>query len=263
MDLGLDGRRALVCGASKGLGFAVAEALVREGAEVILNSRSETSLRSAAERIETRDGRRPRWFAADLTQSDQREQLYRRCVEAMGGVDVLLINAGGPPAGLFESHTQESWRLAIELALGSATHLCALALPEMKERRFGRIAQIVSIAGLEVVDGLILSNASRPAVIGFAKALAREVGAYNILVNSICPGVFLTDRIHEVTEQQARQLEITQQQALASLAGDIPVGRVGNPSELGDLAAFLLSPRNTYITGAAIPIDGGKMRRLA
>ena len=151
MDLGLEGRRALVCGASKGLGFAVAEALVREGAQVIVNSRNEGSLRSAAEQLETRTGKRAGWLAADLTQPDQREQLFARSVEAMGGVDLLLINAGGPPPGPFESHTQQSWRLAIELALGCATHLCALALPAMKDRRFGRIAQIGYVNGYFVL----------------------------------------------------------------------------------------------------------------
>lgn len=142
------------------------------------------------------------------------------------------------------------------------THLCALALPGMKERRFGRIAQIVSIAGLEVLDGLILSNASRPAVLGFAKALSREVASSGILVNSICPGIFLTDRVRDLAAQQAGQLGITPEAALAQLASDIPVGRPGDPKEVGDLAAYLLSPRNTYLTGAAIPIDGARTRRL-
>ena len=153
-------------------------------------------------------------------------------------------------------------QLAVDLALGSATHLCALVLPEMKERGFGRICQIVSIAGLEAIDGLILSNASRPAVLGFAKALAREVGAHGVLVNSICPGVYMTDRMRELAQERSRTRGITVEEYLSEFSSDIPVGRPGDPREVGDLAAFLLSPRNTYITGAAVPIDGGKTRRL-
>ena len=132
----------------------------------------------------------------------------------------------------------------------------------MQQQGFGRIGQIVSIAGLEVVDGLILSNASRPAVLGFAKALAREVGSDGILVNSICPGIYMTDRMQELARERSQRRGITIEEYLDEFSSDIPVGRPGNPSEVGDLAAFLCSPRNTYITGAAIPIDGGKTRRL-
>lgn len=262
MDLGLKGRRTLVCGASKGLGYAVAEALLREGSQVMINGRSEESLRAAAERLEASTGQLPSRCAADLTKSEDRERVYRTAVQSLGGLDAMLVNAGGPPAGPFASHGPDHWQLAIELALGSMTHLCALALPAMQQQGFGRIVQIVSIAGLEVVDGLILSNASRPAVLGFAKALAREVAADGVLVNSICPGIFLTDRIRELAAHQAKQRSVTEEQALSAIAADIPLGRPGDPRELGDLAAFLLSPRNTYLTGASIPIDGGKMRRL-
>jgi 3-oxoacyl-[acyl-carrier protein] reductase len=239
MDLRLKAKRALACGASKGLGYAVAEALLREGAEVMLNGRKDDSLRAAADRLEASTGRRPVWCVADLTQAQDRQRLYRHTLDAFGGLDLMLVNA-----------------------LGSMTHLCALALPEMRKQRFGRIVQIVSIAGLEVLEGLILSNASRPAVLGFAKALSHEVAPDNVLVNSICPGIFLTDRIRELATQRAAMRTVSEEQALTSMTADIPVGRAGDPAELGDLAAFLLSPRNTYITGAAIPIDGGKTRRL-
>jgi len=251
-----------VCGASRGLGHAAAEALLAEGAEVFIHSRNEAGLRDAADRLTAATGRRPAWHAADLTKPEEREELFLAAQSSLGSVELMLVNAGGPPSGPFESHSLEHWDLAIQLALGSMTHLCALALPGMKQRGFGRIAQIVSIAGLEVVDGLILSNASRPAVLGFAKALAREVAPSGILVNSICPGIFLTDRVRDLAAQQSMQLGITPEAALAKLASDIPLGRPGDPKEVGDLAAFLLSPRNTYMTGAAIPIDGARTRRL-
>lgn len=262
MDLGLQGRKALVCGASRGLGYAVAEALLNEGAEVFIQSRNEAGLREASERLGASTGHRPAWHAADLTIPQEREATFRAAESSLGTVELMLVNAGGPPSGPFESHTLENWDLAIQLALGSMTHLCSLALPAMKQRGFGRIAQIVSIAGLEVVDGLILSNASRPAVLGFAKALAREVASAGILVNSICPGIFLTDRVRDLAAQQSKLQGITPEAALAKLASDIPLGRPGDPKEVGDLAAFLLSPRNSYMTGAAIPIDGARTRRL-
>jgi len=262
MDLMLGGKRALVGGASKGLGYAVARSLLREGAKVVIAARGEDALVAARDRLRDETGEAPIAVRADLTVSAERERLVERSIAELGGVDLLLSNAGGPPPGPFLSHGLDHWQLAVDLALGSMTHLCALVLPGMQERGFGRICQIVSIAGLEVVDGLILSNASRPAVLGFAKALAREVGPHGVLVNSICPGIFMTDRMQELAKERSKMRGITIEQYLAEFAGDIPLGRPGDPNEVGELAAFLLSPRNTYITGAAIPIDGGKTRRL-
>jgi len=262
MDLGLEGKRAIVCGASRGLGYAVARSLLREGARVSIAARGRDGLEEAAASLERETGSRPHVVVADLVVSAERERIVRESRAALGGVDVLVLNAGGPPPGPFESHGTENWHLAMELALVSAAHLAQMTIPEMRERRFGRIGQIVSIAGLEAVDGLILSNASRPAALGFAKALAREVAGDGVLVNSVCPGVFLTDRIRALAEERARTRGITKDEFLAEFCGDIPLGRPGDPAEVGDLLAFLCSPRNTYVTGAAIPIDGGKTRRL-
>lgn len=262
MELGLENKKAIVGGSSKGLGFAVARALLIEGAEVAIAARNADSLGKAAERLEEETGRRPLALPADLTRPEDRERLVEEASMQFGGVDILVCNAGGPPPGPFLDHGLENWQLAIDLALGASAHLCALVIPGMKEQGFGRIVQIVSIAGLEVVDGLILSNASRPAVLGFGKALAREMAEFGVLVNSICPGVFMTDRMSELASERAKTRGITAEQYLDEFSGDIPVGRPGNPRELGDLAAFLCSPRNSYITGAAIPIDGGKTRRL-
>ncbi|MDD5307199.1 MAG: SDR family oxidoreductase [Deltaproteobacteria bacterium] len=262
MDLGLEGRRALVCAASKGLGLATARSLLAEGAVAVIAARGKKALDEAASTLEAETGKRPFTVPADLTISSEREALFAQAERLMGGVDILVANAGGPPSGPFESHGPEAWKLAIDLALGSVTHLCALALPGMKARAFGRIVQLVSIAGVEAVDGLILSNASRPAALGFAKALAREVAPHGVLVNSICPGVFLTDRIRDLAVEQAKHKGVTPEAWLAGFAGDIPLGRPGRPEAVGDLAAFLASPRNSYVTGAAVVIDGGKTRRL-
>jgi 3-oxoacyl-[acyl-carrier protein] reductase len=262
MDLGLKGRTALVGGASRGLGRAAARALLLEGAEVMLCARGEPALAGTAAELANETGKQPWHCAADLTRPEDRERLVRSAVEKLGSVEILVANAGGPPSGPFESHPPQNWTLALELSIGAFSHLAALVLPGMKARRFGRIVQIVSIAGLEALDGLILSNAFRPAVLGFGKALAREVAAHDVLVNSVCPGIFLTDRVRELVQQQARQKGIPEEQALLGFTADIPLGRPGRPEELGDLVAFLCSPRNTYLTGAAIVIDGGKTRRL-
>ncbi|MCU0662411.1 MAG: SDR family oxidoreductase [Myxococcota bacterium] len=262
MKLGLEGKRAVVGGASRGLGFAVAEALLAEGAQVVIAARDEDNLELAARLLEARTGFPPIPIAADLTSVDSRQGLVERTMEQLGGIDILIANAGGPPPGPFLSHGLENWQLAIDLALGSVTHLCRLVIPSMMAQGFGRIVQIVSIAGLEAIDGLILSNASRPAVLGFAKALAREMASHNILVNSICPGVFMTDRMTQLAKERATTRGIKVEEYLDEFSSDIPLGRPGNPREVGDLAVFLASPRNSYITGAAIPIDGGKTRRL-
>ncbi|MBW2699510.1 MAG: SDR family oxidoreductase [Deltaproteobacteria bacterium] len=262
MDLKLEGQKALVCGASRGLGFACAQALLTEGADCCIASSSEEHIREAADRLAEVTGRLPTWAVADLTQAGDREALFRKAEQSLGQIDILLANAGGPPPGPFESHPAEHWQLAIDLALGMVTHLCGLVLPGMRKRQHGRIVQIVSIAGLEAIDGLILSNASRPAVLGFAHALAREVGNDGVLVNSICPGIFLTDRIRELGRERSKRQGISLEQYLDNLGGDIPLGRPGDPKEVGDLASFLASPRNSYMTGAALVIDGGKTRRL-
>jgi 3-oxoacyl-[acyl-carrier protein] reductase len=262
MDLGLEGKRAIVCGASRGLGYAAARSMLREGARVAIVARGAAALEGAAAQLERETGARPHVVAADLVVAADRERIVREARALLGGVDALVLNAGGPPPGPFESHGIDNWHLALELALVSAAHLAAMIVPEMRERRFGRIGQIVSIAGLEAVDGLILSNASRPAALGFAKALAREVAGDGVLVNSVCPGVFLTDRIRALAAERARTRGISEDEFLVEFCGDIPLGRPGDPAEVGDLLAFLCSPRNTYITGAAIPIDGGKTRRL-
>lgn len=262
MDLGLRGKRALVCGASRGLGLAAARALSGEGAAVVIAARGADALEEARAGLAAETGAAVHAVPADLVVAGDRERLVDAARAALGGIDILVLNAGGPPTGPFESHGMDGWRLAVDLALGSAVHLASLVVPGMRARKFGRIGQIVSIAGLEAIDGLILSNASRPAALGFAKALAREVAPDGVLVNSVCPGVFLTDRIRDLAAERAAARGITPGEFVAEFCADIPLGRPGDPREVGELLAFLCSPRNTYVTGAAVPIDGGKTRRL-
>jgi len=263
MDLGLSGQRAIVCGSSRGLGRAVAAELLREGAEVVVVARGLDELTRSARSLQQETGRRPWPVSADVTRAEDRERLVAAAEAHLGGVDILVANAGGPPPGPFVSHDLDRFRLALDLAVISFADLVARVVPGMRERGHGRIAQIVSVAGLETIDGLVLSNTSRPAALGLAKALSRELGPDGVLVNSVCPGIFLTDRIRELVTERARTTGLTQEACLAQLAGDIPLGRTGEPREIGDVVAFLVSPRNTYVTGATIVVDGGRTRRLS
>jgi 3-oxoacyl-[acyl-carrier protein] reductase len=257
MDLGIEGKTALVCASSKGLGRACARSLAREGARVAMTARTPGPLEEAAAEIGALA------VPADLSIEQDRVDLVRRVVEELGPVEILVNNAGGPPAGRFEAHDVAAWRDAMELNLVSAVHLTGLVLPAMLEAGSGRIVNIVSIAGIEAVDDLILSNASRPAVLGWTRALAREIAASGCGVAAVCPGLFLTDRVRQIVKVRAEQSGTSEEEALSSWASTIPTGRLGRPGELGDLVAFLASPRAAYINGAALSIDGGLVRRLS
>jgi len=257
MDLGIGGKTALVCASSKGLGRACARALAREGARVAMTARTAGPLEEEAAEIGALA------VPADLSREEDRGSLVRRVVDELGPVEILVNNAGGPPAGRFEAHDVGAWRAAMELNLVSAVHLTGLVLPAMIEAGSGRIVNIVSIAGIEAVDDLILSNASRPAVLGWTRALAREIAGSGCGVAAVCPGLFLTDRVRQIVRVRAEQSGKSEEEALSSWASTIPSGRLGRPEELGDLVAFLASPRAAYINGAALSIDGGLVRRLS
>jgi len=263
MDLHLKDRRALVTASSRGLGRAVAGALLAEGARVVLCGRDEKRLEEAAAVLEKETGTRPFGVRADVSRADDRARLVEEAETLLdGSLEILVTNAGGPLPGPFSAHTLETWEDAVRLTLMSTVDLVRLALPSMRKNRFGRIVQLVSIAGLEAVDGLVLSNALRPGVLGFGRALAREVASDNVLINAICPGMFLTDRVRDLAEERGRTTGQGAANYLSGLQTGIPLGRMGDPGEVGDLAAFLASPRNTYITGSSFVIDGGLMRRL-
>jgi len=257
-DTGFAGRVALVTGGTGGIGGAVAIALAQRGARVVAADIG-VPAQAAVDGFPDADCTD---VHLDVTSKSEVTALVARMLAAFGRIDLLVNVAGVVSRGSAADLGEDEWDRVMRINL-KGTFLCSQAvMPAMKAQRFGRIAQIVSIAGLEVVDNLILSNASRPAVLGFAKALAREVAADNILVNSICPGIFMTDRMEQLATARCKERGITREQYLAEFAGGIPAGRTGDPREVGDLAAFLCSPRNTYITGAAIPIDGGKTLRL-
>jgi 3-oxoacyl-[acyl-carrier protein] reductase len=262
MDLGLRGRVALVAGASRGLGRAVADELAAEGAELCICSRDEVGIEAAAATIAAASARQVLGVAADVSRPADVEGLVAACVREFGRVDILVTNAGGPPPGTFETHTPERWHETYALTLASVLNLVRAVLPGMKERRWGRIISINSIAAKQPVDNLILSNTLRAAITGFARTLANEVAQSRITVNTILPGYTRTERVVDLAESLAQKSGVTAADIRAGWEREIPMGRLGEPRELGALAAFLASERASYITAQSIAVDGGWIRSL-
>ena len=262
MDLGLSGRGAVVAAASQGLGYAIAHELAAEGARVVICARGEERLRRAAERIAGATGARVLPVVADVSRPADVERLAAAAREALGQVDVVVTNSGGPSPGTFEATKPEAWQAAFEIVLMSAVGLIRAFLPEMKERRFGRVLNVTSITVKQPVDNLLLSNALRAAVTGMARTLATEVAPFGITVNNLLPGYTRTERLDELaTAAQARD-GTAPADFFARLEREIPARRLGDPRELAALAAFLASERAAYVTGQSIAVDGGWIRGL-
>ncbi len=273
MDLGLTGRRALVCGSSSGLGHAIALELAREGASVVLASRSRERLeRARADIIRACSGgdahgaagveARVAVAVADLSERAGRRALFDEARAAFGGVDILVTNSGGPPAGPLEAHDLDSWRKAYEGLLESVIELAGLVLPDMKARGWGRIVNVTSISVKQPVDGLIVSNTLRAGVTGFARTVANEVAPFGITVNNVLPGYTRTDRLGELAAAGAARSGKSPEEIFAAWEAQTPAGRLGEPHELAALAAFLCSERAGYITGQSVAVDGGWIRSL-
>jgi 3-oxoacyl-[acyl-carrier protein] reductase len=244
VDLGLSNKRALVTGASRGLGKAIAAALAAEGAKVAVCARDTARLEAAAKEIGAIG------LAADLSQPGAANAVLRQAGEKLGGVDILAVNTGGPAAGGFADISDDAWRKAFEGLWISAVDLIRGALPGMRQRRWGRIMIVTSISAKEPLQNLMISNALRPGLHGLVNALSREVAGDGVTVNAIMPGYTLTERI--------RELGVDEKQA----AAQIPAGRMGRPEEFGALAAFLASAQAGYICGQAIACDGGFLRAI-
>ena len=262
MDLGIHGRVALVCGASSGLGKAVATALSREGVKVAVCARTAEKLEKAAEEIRRATGGEVFTVAADVSKPAEVKTLVATTVAHFGKLEILVCNAGGPPFGQFLDQPEDAWLKAVELNLLSTVHLCREAVPHMQAAGWGRIINIASFAAKQPHEGLILSNTARAGVLGFAKSLANELAASKILVNTVCPGAFETERHIALTQKRAAAEGITVEEANRKRTKEIPLGRFGKPEEFADLVAFLASERAAYITGTAIQIDGGVVRSL-
>ena len=262
MDLGLAGRVALVAASSRGLGRAVAEELAAEGTKLILCARSPGPLDDAAQEIVDRHDVDVVAVAADLSDPAGVGDVVQAGLARFGQIDVLVTNTGGPPAGPFESHTPEAWSQAVRQNLDSVLNLTRAVLPGMRERRWGRIVNVTSIAVKQPVDGLILSNSVRAAVTGFAKTLANEVAADGVTVNNVLPGYTRTERLDELAGKISEAKGITNEEAFAAWEASTPMGRIGEPPEFGAVVAFLCSERASYVTGVSIQVDGGAVKGL-
>jgi 3-oxoacyl-[acyl-carrier protein] reductase len=263
MDLGLQGKVALVAASSRGLGRAVAEELAAEGAHLLMCARGADALREAADAVRAASpGVRVLDVAADLSDPADVSRVTDVALRELGRVDVLVTNTGGPPAGPFESHSAEAWQAAVRANLHSVVNLVRAVLPGMKERRWGRIVNVTSIAVKQPVDNLILSNSVRAAVTGFARTLANEVASFGITVNSVMPGYTATQRVDELAARNASLRGTTAADERAVWEHQIPMARLGDPREFAAMVAFLASERASYTTGASIPVDGGWIRAL-
>ncbi len=247
VDLGLKGRVALVTGASQGIGQAIAEALAREGARVAVASRSQGRVKEAAAAIEGDVSP----FVADATDLDRLAELPGEVEAALGPIDVLVTNTGGPPLGTSLMHDLEDWQVAYRSLVLAPRVLAGAIVPGMQERGWGRVVNVGSSSTREPIAGLNLSNSHRMAAVGFLKTLSREVAADGITVNTIATGRFATERLTSIYGSM--------EAAEAAAQRDVPAGRLGRPGEYGDLVAFLCSDRAAYITGTTIPIDGGAL----
>ena len=262
MDLGIKGKVSFVAAASKGLGRAVAEELAAEGASLVICARNAKTLNLVSKQIADTSGAIVLPVVADVSNAEDVARAVQAGIKKFGRIDILVTNAGGPPAGRFESLSREMWENATRLTLNSVLELTRAVLPGMKERSWGRILNITSIAVKQPVDNLMLSNSLRAAVTGFARTLANEVATDGITVNNILPGYTRTERVEELAHAAAEREGISTAEASARWENEIPMRRLGEPREFAALAAFLVSERASYITGTSIAVDGGWIRSL-
>jgi 3-oxoacyl-[acyl-carrier protein] reductase len=259
VDLGLQGKAALVAASSKGLGKASALALAREGARVTICSRTEAELESAAAEIRGQTGAEVLAVPADLASADGIRAVVAATAERFGGVDILVNNSGGPARGKFADFTDADWQQAFEVVTLNFVRFVREVVPYMRARQWGRIVGIQSMSVKQPVDGIDMSNGIRPGVAGLMKAIMPDLARDGITINLVLPGMFLTSRIIAGAGRSPEQDQVLQEQ-LKPVAAAIPLGRLGHPIELGNLVAFLASQQASYITGAVYQVDGGLIK---
>lgn len=257
MDLGLEGKVALVTAASKGMGRACARQFAAEGARVAICARTEADIKTVADEIR-RTGAEVLAMRADVTKANEVKAFVGRTIETFGGVDILVANAGGPPRGNLDEMTDEQWHQAFDVTVVSVVRLVREVLPSMRKKRWGRILTIQSVSVKQPVEGLLLSNATRPGTAGLMKTLVPELGRDNITFNVVCPGRIMTDRFLGGAKQAGMPVD----QYVARSALDVPLQRIGTPEEFANVVVFLASDRASYVTGVAIQVDGGVVRGI-
>lgn len=257
MDLHLDGKIALVTGASQGLGYALALALSREGARVALNSRNLDKLQKAAQAIHAETGNEVLPFAADVTEPHVAATLVEEVVNSFGGLDLLVANAGGPPAGSFETFNDQDWEDAVNLCFLSQVRLIRASLPHLRNSEAASVLTITSVSVKQPVPNLVLSNSVRLATIGLTKSLALELGNQGIRFNSILPGWTETDRVVNLMTHRSKASGLTIEEEKQKQSKDSPLGRMATPEEFANSGVFLLSPAASYLTGVMLSVDGG------
>lgn len=258
MDFGLRGRSAIVCAASKGLGRACAMALAHEGVALVINARTSETLERTAEEIRAATGVAVRAIAADITTSAGREAVLAACPDP----DILITNAGGPPAGDFRTLTPTQWRAALEANMLTPIALIQAVIGEMCARRFGRIVNITSASVKSPIPSLGLSNGARAGLTGFVAGAARQVARYNVTINNLLPGPFLTDRLRSNLTEAARRNNRDVEAEIAARAAENPAGRVGDPAEFGAACAFLCAASSGFIVGQNLLLDGGAFNAM-
>ncbi|MBE0566494.1 MAG: SDR family oxidoreductase [Krumholzibacteria bacterium] len=267
MDLGLKGRTALVTAASRGFGLATARLLAQEGCKVALCARGEQELAAAAAEVGAAGeevwggcGGRVRYRAVDVRDGAALADFAAEVERELGPIDLLLVNAGGPPAGGFDDLSPADWEAGYRLTVESAVGLCRLALPGMMARGFGRIVAVTSVAVLQPVDNLLLSNVLRPAVQGLVKSLSDHAAPRGVTVNAVAPGFHATSAVERLITAKIAATGCSREEVIAGWTGSIPAGRLGEAEELAALIVFLMSARAGYITGQCVVADGGWVR---
>jgi 3-oxoacyl-[acyl-carrier protein] reductase len=258
MDLNLKGKRALVTGASAGLGAAAALALAREGVDLTINARGEEKLEKTAAMILRETAIKPVVVPGDVSRTGDVD----RILESAADVDILVVNSGGPPPGQFTDLAPEQWDEAHRLLLASAIRLTRGVIDSMIAKKWGRLIYITSIAVLQPVNDLILSNTYRAGVTGLCKTISNNYAVHGLTANCVCPGYTATERLQSLAQKRAEAASTTAEEELNNLAADVPAGRLGRPDELASLITFLASDRAAYITGVSIPVDGGLLKAL-